>query len=338
MKHRKKILVTGGAGFIGTNLIKKLSKYYDPQNIICLDNFSTGQKSNAAMLEQQYGVEVIRHDIIQPIDLEVEQIYNLACPASPPSYQIDPIRTMEINVVGTLNLLRLAERNQARFFQASTSEVYGDPMVHPQTEDYWGNVNPNGIRSCYDEGKRAAETLCMDFYRQKGLQVRIARIFNTYGPAMDPKDGRVVSNFVMQALRNEPITIYGSGNQTRSFCYVDDLVNGIFGLMEKEGDLVGPINLGNPNEMSMNDLAQKIIALTNSSSKIEYHPLPKDDPEKRKPNIEKAFQELAWQPQVTLENGLAPTIEYFSQFTHNNESSNFVVLSKATQSQKAHIL
>lgn len=305
----KQILVTGGAGFLGSHLCERLLN--DGNSVICVDNYFTGSKRNIEHLLDNKNFEVIRQDVCFPLYLEVDQIYNLACPASPYYYQLDPIQTMKTSVLGAYNLLGLAKRTGAKILQASTSEVYGDPHVHPQTEDYWGNVNPIGIRSCYDEGKRAAETLFMDYNRAHGVKSKIVRIFNTYGPRMAEHDGRVVSNFIVQALRNEDITIYGTGTQTRSFCYVDDLINGFVKFMNLDSDVTGPINMGNPGEFTMLELATTIIAMTNSSSKITFMPLPQDDPKQRKPNITLANDLLNWNPTISLTNGLARTIEYF---------------------------
>ncbi|MGE0199794.1 MAG: UDP-glucuronic acid decarboxylase family protein [Candidatus Melainabacteria bacterium] len=306
----KRILVTGGAGFIGSHLIERLLN--QGNDVICLDNFFTGSKENIVHLMGHPYLELIRHDVTQPIWLEVDEIYNLACPASPVHYQYNPVKTVKTSVMGMINMLGLAKRTRAKVFQASTSEVYGDPEQHPQTEAYWGNVNPIGIRSCYDEGKRLAETLCMDYHRQSGVDVKLVRIFNTYGPRMAENDGRVVSNFIVQALQNQPITIYGEGQQTRSFCYVDDLVEGFLRMMERtEAGFTGPVNLGNPGEFTILELAEKIIELTGSSSEIERHPLPPDDPTQRRPDISLAKEKLNWQPTVSLENGLRKTIEYF---------------------------
>lgn len=305
---RRRILVTGGAGFIGSHLCEKLlAKNCD---VICVDNFFTGRKANINHLINDPYFEVIRHDITFPLYVEIDEIYNLACPASPVHYQFDPAQTTKTSVHGAINMLGLAKRIKAKILQASTSEVYGDPEEHPQTEEYWGNVNPIGLRSCYDEGKRCAETLFFDYYRQHNLDIRLARIFNTYGPNMHPNDGRVVSNFIMQSLQNKPITIYGDGNQTRSFCYVDDMVKGLIGLME-QNEVNGPINLGNPDEISIISLAKKIKQLTNSKSQIISKPLPQDDPKKRKPDISKAKNKLGWCPKISLDDGLIETISYF---------------------------
>lgn len=304
----KKILVTGGAGFIGNHLCRKLLA--DGNYVVCLDNFFTGLKKHIADLLDNPKFKLIEHDIINPIDIDCEQIYNLACPASPPHYQYDSVKTLKTSVLGILNMLELAKKYNATILQASTSEVYGNPLQHPQNETYWGNVNPIGVRSCYDEGKRAAETLMMDYHRQHNTDIRIVRIFNTYGPNMDPKDGRVVSNCIMQALNGEDITVYGDGSQTRSFCYVDDLVNGLILMMNKEG-ITGPVNLGNPSERTVLNLAEMIKKLTDSKSKIVFKPLPSDDPIKRKPDITLAKNELGWEPKIDIEDGLKNTIEYF---------------------------
>lgn len=304
-----RILITGGGGFIGSHLCERLLA--EGHDVICLDNFFTGSKENIRHLLDNHRFELIRHDIIEPILLEVDQVYNMACPASPIHYQYNPVKTTKTSVMGTINMLGLAKRVRARILQASTSEVYGDPEIHPQTESYWGNVNPIGIRSCYDEGKRVAETLMMDYHRQNGVEIRIARIFNTYGPRMAERDGRVVSNFTVQALKGEDITVYGDGSQTRSFCYVSDLVEGLIRLMNTDG-FTGPVNLGNPCETSILEFAERIIALTGSSSKIIFKPLPADDPRQRQPDITLAKEKLGWQPTVPLETGLRATIDYFS--------------------------
>ena len=304
-----KILVTGGAGFIGAHLCTRLIA--DGHEVICADNYFTGSKSNIAHLLGNYHFELMRHDITFPLYVEVDQIYNLACPASPIHYQFDPVQTTKTSVHGAINMLGLAKRVKARIFQASTSEVYGDPSVHPQTEDYWGNVNPIGPRSCYDEGKRCAETLFFDYHRQHKLDIRVARIFNTYGPGMHRNDGRVVSNFIVQALRGENITMYGDGAQTRSFCYVADMVDAMVRLMNNPENHPGPMNLGNPSEMSMLSLAEKIIAMTGSTSRIEFKPLPADDPRQRQPDISLARKILGWEPSTALESGLEQTIHYF---------------------------
>jgi len=301
-------LVTGGAGFIGSHLCERLIA--EGHEVVCLDNFFTGSKKNIGHLLDSHNFELIRHDITEPILLEVDRIYNLACPASPVHYQYNPVKTVKTSVMGTINMLGLAKRVRARILQASTSEVYGDPQIHPQTEDYWGNVNPIGIRSCYDEGKRVAETLMMDYHRQNGVDIRIIRIFNTYGPKMAEHDGRVVSNFITQALRGEDITVYGKGNQTRSFCYVTDLVDGIVKMMECE-NFTGPVNLGNPTETTILEFAERIIALTGSSSKIIFKPLPADDPKQRQPDIALATAKFGWKPTVPVEDGLRRPIDYF---------------------------
>jgi len=307
-----RILVTGGAGFIGSHLCERLVN--DGNEVICLDNFFTGRKTNIAHLLDNHAFELVRHDVTEPILLEVDQIYNLACPASPIHYQYNPIKTVKTNVMGTLNMLGMAKRVKARILQASTSEVYGDPVEHPQTESYNGNVNPIGLRSCYDEGKRVAETLMMDYHRQSGVDTRIVRIFNTYGERMLENDGRVVSNFIVQALRGRKLTIYGSGEQTRSFCYVSDLVEGLVRLMNTEGgDLHMPVNIGNPGEFTMNELAAEVGILTGRQIAIDYLPLPPDDPRQRQPNIERAKSLLGWEPTVPLRDGLHRTVEYFEQ-------------------------
>jgi UDP-glucuronate decarboxylase len=305
------ILVTGGAGFVGSHLCDRLIERGD--EVICLDNFFTGRKVNIEHLNGHPRFELIRHDIVHPVYLEVDQIYNLACPASPEAYQFNPIKTIKTSTVGMVNILGLAKRCRARVLQASTSEVYGDPTVHPQTEDYWGHVNPIGPRSCYDEGKRVAESLCINYHLAHAVEIRIVRIFNTYGPRMDPSDGRVISNFIMQALRGEPLTIYGDGSQTRSFCFVDDLVDGLMRLMDQD-EQTGPINIGNPNENSMLQLAESVLAATGSESKLIHLELPADDPKQRCPDISKAKQYLGWSPRVDLETGLAKTVEYYREF------------------------
>jgi len=303
-----RILVTGGAGFLGSNLCDRLLA--DGNEVICIDNFFTGRKSNIAHLIGNPSFELVRHDVIDPFKFEVDQIYNLACPASPPHYQYNAIKTVKTSVMGAINCLGLAKRTKARVFQASTSEVYGDPAVHPQPESYWGNVNPIGIRSCYDEGKRVAETLFMDYHRQNQVDIRIVRIFNTYGPRMHPDDGRVVSNFIVQALKGEDITIYGDGQQTRSFCYVDDLIEGFVRLMN-QNETIGPVNIGNPGEFTMLQLAEITLKLVGGKSKIVYRPLPTDDPKQRRPDITLARKVLKWEPAVQLEEGLQRTITYF---------------------------
>lgn len=306
----KTILITGGAGFIGSHLCEKLLN--EGNHIICLDNFFTGSRKNIEHLLDNRDFELIRHDIVEPILIEADEIYNLACPASPIHYQYNAIKTIKTSVLGVTNMLGLAKRARARILQASTSEVYGDPVIHPQKEDYWGNVNPIGIRSCYDEGKRVAETLMMDYHRQHKVDIKIVRIFNTYGPRMAENDGRVVSNFIVQALKGEDITIYGDGTQTRSFCYVDDLINGIVALMNKE-NFTGPVNIGNDGEYTIKELAEMIIELTNSNSKICYKPLPSDDPCKRRPDLTLARKELGYEPKVHVKDGLQKTIEYFAK-------------------------
>jgi UDP-glucuronate decarboxylase len=307
----KKILVTGGAGFLGSHLCDRLVE--QGHHVLCVDNYFTGSKKNIEHLLEHKNFEIIRQDVCFPLYVEVDEIYNLACPASPYYYQLDPIQTLKTSVLGAYNMLGLAKRTGAKILQTSTSEIYGDPNVHPQPEYYWGNVNPIGIRSCYDEGKRAAETLFMDYYRQHQVRIKIARIFNTYGPRMAANDGRVVSNFIVQALQGQDITIYGSGGQTRSFCYVDDLVDGIMRLMNSKDDVVGPINLGNPGEFTIKELAEKVITLTNSKSKVVTRPLPQDDPRQRKPDISLAKSHLDWEPDTNLESGLVKTIDYFSK-------------------------
>ena len=315
IKHQKyhRVLVTGGAGFIGSNLCDRLIK--EGNDVICLDNYFTGSKDNVRHLLHNDHFELVRHDVTEPYFAEVDQVYNLACPASPPFYQYDPIKTMQTSIYGAMNMLGLAKRTGAKILQSSTSEVYGDPAMHPQEESYWGNVNPIGIRSCYDEGKRGAETLCMDYNRQNGVRVKIIRIFNTYGPRMNPYDGRVVSNFIVQALKGEDITIYGDGSQTRSFQYIDDLIEGMIRMMnDTPDDFTGPVNIGNPEEFTMLELAEKVISIVGSKSKIVYKPLPFDDPKKRKPNIELAKEKLnGWEPKINLEDGLKKTIKYFEE-------------------------
>ncbi len=305
-----RILITGGAGFLGSHLSDRLIA--QGHEVVCMDNFFTGRKRNIRHLLEHPDFELLRHDVIDPFKIEVDQIYNLACPASPIHYQFNAIKTIKTSVMGAINCLGLAKRTKARVFQASTSECYGDPYVHPQPEQYWGNVNPIGIRSCYDEGKRCAETLFMDYHRQNDVDIRIVRIFNTYGPRMCPDDGRVVSNFIVQALRGDAITIYGEGQQTRSFCYCDDLISGFLKLMNQE-EIIGPVNMGNPGEFTILELAQKVIAQTGSSSKIIYESLPQDDPKQRQPDIQLAREKLNWEPTLNLEEGLKPTIEYFDQ-------------------------
>lgn len=313
-----RILVTGGAGFLGSHLCERLLN--EDNEVICLDNFFTGRKENIKHLLDDYRFELIRHDITEPIFLEVDQIYNLACPASPVHYQYNPVKTVKTSVMGAINMLGLAKRVKARIFQASTSEVYGDPLIHPQTEDYWGNVNCNGLRACYDEGKRVAETLFMDYRRQNGVDTRIVRIFNTYGPRMLENDGRVVSNFIVQALRGEELTIYGTGEQTRSFCYVDDLIEGFIRLMNTESeDIHRPVNIGNPGEFTMNELAQEVAKAAGKDIKITHLPLPKDDPKQRKPNIERAQRLLGWSPTIHLAEGLKKTVAYFAERLENSK-------------------
>jgi len=307
----KRILITGGAGFIGSHLSERLLD--QGHEVLCVDNFYTGARRNVAHLLDNPRFELMRHDVTFPLFVEVDEIYNLACPASPIHYQYDPVQTTKTSVHGAINMLGLAKRRKAKIFQASTSEVYGDPTVHPQPEEYWGNVNPIGFRSCYDEGKRCAETLFFDYRRQHGLRIKVARIFNTYGPRMHPNDGRVVSNFVVQALKGEAITLYGEGTQTRSFCYVDDLVEGFIRLMNTGDEITGPINLGNPGEFTIRQLAEMVVELTGSKSKIEYRPLPQDDPQQRQPDIIKARQILSWEPTIPLREGLTKTIAYFDQ-------------------------
>ncbi|HBS27101.1 MAG TPA: NAD-dependent dehydratase [Gammaproteobacteria bacterium] len=310
-ESRKRILITGGAGFLGSHLSDKLLA--QGHEVLCVDNFFTGTKRNIDHLHDNPRFEFIRHDVTFPLFVEVDEIYNLACPASPIHYQHDPVQTTKTSVHGAINMLGLAKRLNARILQASTSEVYGDPQVHPQTEDYWGHVNPIGIRSCYDEGKRCAETLFFDYHRQHGLEIKVARLFNTYGPRMHPNDGRVVSNFIVQALQNQPITIYGEGDQSRSFCYVDDLVNVLVKLMESPADITGPINTGNPNEFTIKQLAEKVIELTGSKSELIFEALPSDDPTQRQPDITQAREKLGWEPVIQLEEGLKHTISYIDE-------------------------
>lgn len=305
----KRILVTGGAGFIGSHLCRRLLK--QGNQVICMDNFYTGSRENVADLINNPDFAIIDHDVTVPIAVRTDEIYNLACPASPVHYQKDPVNTIKTSVLGIINMLDLAKANDAKLLQASTSEVYGDPLVHPQPEIYWGNVNPIGMRACYDEGKRCAETLCFDYCRQYDLNIKVVRIFNTYGPNMHPNDGRVVSNFIVQSLKNENITIYGKGDQTRSFCYVDDLVDGLIRMMALEKGFIGPVNLGNPGEFTILELAEKVLGLTKSRSKLVFQPLPPDDPRQRKPDITVAAQKLSWLPVVNLDNGLKETIAYF---------------------------
>jgi UDP-glucuronate decarboxylase len=308
---RKRVLVTGGAGFLGSHLCERLVA--DGHDVVCVDNFYTGTRENVLALHGHPRFEAIRHDVTFPLYVEVDEIYNLACPASPIHYQFDPVQTTKTSVHGAINMLGLAKRVKARILQASTSEVYGDPEMHPQREEYWGNVNPIGPRSCYDEGKRCAETLFFDYWRQHGLRIKVARIFNTYGPRMHPNDGRVVSNFIVQALRNEPITLYGDGRQTRSFCYVTDLIDGLVRLMGTEDAVTGPMNLGNPVEFTIGELARRVIELTGSRSAIEHRPLPTNDPRQRRPDISLAREALGWQPTVALDEGLRHTIAYFER-------------------------
>ncbi|ROT99104.1 UDP-glucuronic acid decarboxylase family protein [Histidinibacterium lentulum] len=310
---RKRILVTGGAGFLGSHLIDRLLE--QGHEILCLDNLFTGTKRNIDHLHNHPRFEFLRHDVTFPLYVEVDEIYNLACPASPIHYQHDPVQTTKTSVHGAINMLGLAKRLKCKIFQASTSEVYGDPSVHPQPEEYWGNVNPIGPRSCYDEGKRCAETLFFDYHRQHGLEIKVARIFNTYGPRMHHADGRVVSNFIVQALQSKDITVYGDGSQTRSFCYVDDLVEGFISLMESPTEVTGPINLGNPGEFTIRELAEKVVAMTGSKSQIAYRALPQDDPKQRRPDIDRAKALLDWEPTVPLEKGLDSTIAYFSNLS-----------------------
>ncbi|MBF9046474.1 NAD-dependent epimerase/dehydratase family protein [Rhodobacterales bacterium LSUCC0031] len=309
MKTDDRVLVTGGAGFIGSHLCERLVAAGD--EVLCVDNFFTGRRANVASLLGHPNFEIMRHDITCPLFVEVDRIFNLACPASPIHYQFDPVQTTKTSVHGAINMLGLAKRVRAKILQASTSEVYGDPEVHPQPEEYWGRVNPIGVRACYDEGKRCAETLFFDYYRQHNVAIKVIRIFNTYGPRMHPNDGRVVSNFIVQALQNQDITIYGRGEQTRSFCYVDDLIDGMLKMMDSDADLVGPINMGNPRELSIIQLAETVLSLVGGRSKLVFKPLPKDDPKQRQPDISKAKSSLGWEPQVSLEDGLARTIDYF---------------------------
>ena len=314
---KKRILVTGGAGFIGSHLSEKLLG--DGHEVVCVDNFFTGTKDNIKHLLENHNFEIVRHDICFPLYVEVDEVYNLACPASPIHYQFDPVQTTKVNVLGSINMLGLAKRLKIRIFQASTSEVYGNPTVHPQTETYWGHVNTIGPRACYDEGKRCAETLFFDYYRQHKMDIKVARIFNTYGPRMHPNDGRVVSNFIMQALHNKDISVFGDGSQTRSFCYVDDMVEGIIRMMNTPKGFTGPVNLGNPSEVSILELGRLIIAITGSSSRMIYKPLPQDDPERRRPNITLAQEKLGWEPTVALEDGIRKTIEYFEEIIKAQE-------------------
>ncbi|HEY4147054.1 UDP-glucuronic acid decarboxylase family protein [Pinirhizobacter sp.] len=310
-RDTQKVLVTGGAGFLGSHLCDRLVDA--GADVLCLDNLYTGTKKNVAHLHDRTNFEFVRHDVTMPLYVEIDRIFNLACPASPIHYQYDPVQTTKTSVHGAINMLGLAKRLRARILQASTSEVYGDPEVHPQKEEYWGRVNPIGIRSCYDEGKRCAETLFFDYRRQHNLEIKVVRIFNTYGPRMNPHDGRVVSNFIVQALKGEDITIYGDGSQTRSFCYVDDLIEAMLRMMDTRADFTGPVNIGNPGEFTMLELAEKILSLVGSTSKIVYQPLPQDDPRQRQPDISLAKSELDWQPKVSLEDGLKETISYFKR-------------------------
>jgi UDP-glucuronate decarboxylase len=316
-KNHVRVLVTGGAGFLGSHLCEYLLR--DGCDVLCVDNFYTGTKGNIVHLVGDPYFELLRHDITFPLFVEVDEVYNLACPASPIHYQNDPVQTTKVNVHGSINMLGLAKRLKAKILQASTSEVYGNPSIHPQVEDYWGNVNPIGPRACYDEGKRCAETLFFDYYRQHRLKIKVARIFNTYGPRMHPNDGRVVSNFILQALRGEPITIFGNGSQTRSFCYVDDMVKGLSLLMKTPDEVTGPVNLGNPEEHSILEIAQKVLKLTGSKSKIIFEPLPQDDPEKRRPDISSAEKVLGWFPKIGLEEGLPRTIDYFDNLLRSSK-------------------
>ena len=311
MHERKRVLVTGGAGFLGSFLCERLLA--DGYEVLCVDNYFTGSRENIAHLLDDRNFEVMRHDVTFPLYVEVDEIYNLACPASPIHYQFDPVQTVKTSVHGAINVLGLAKRTKAKVFQASTSEVYGNPSIHPQPESYWGNVNPTGPRACYDEGKRCAETLFFDYHRQYGVRIRVARIFNTYGPRMNPNDGRVVSNFIVQALRNEPVTIYGEGTQTRSFCYVDDLIEGFVRLMKADDDVTGPINFGNPGEFTVRELAEMVIEMTGSRSRIEFKALPQDDPLQRKPDITKAREKFGWHPTIPLAEGLEKTIAFFEK-------------------------
>ena len=321
MHIRKRIMITGGAGFLGSHLCERLIK--EDFDVLCVDNFFTGTKDNILHLLENPHFEVIRHDVTFPLYVEVDEIYNLACPASPIHYQFDPVQTTKTSVHGAINMLGLAKRVKAKILQASTSEVYGDPEIHPQPESYWGRVNPIGVRSCYDEGKRCAETLFFDYYRQHNLNIKVVRIFNTYGPKMHPNDGRVVSNFIVQALKNEDITVYGDGSQTRSFCYVDDLIDGLVKMMNSKNGFTGPVNMGNSTEFSILELAEKIIYIIGSRSKIIHKPLPNDDPKQRKPDITLAKQKLDWEPKVKLEDGLVKTIEYFKELLTQVSHLNF---------------
>jgi UDP-glucuronate decarboxylase len=314
----KRVMVTGGAGFLGSHLCERLLA--DGHDVLCVDNFYTGRRANVAHLLDNANFEVMRHDITFPLYVEVDEIFNLACPAAPIHYQFDPVATTKVSVHGAINMLGLAKRTKAKIFQASTSEVYGDPLVHPQTEDYWGNVNPIGLRSCYDEGKRCAETLFFDYHRQHHVDIKVARIFNTYGPRMHINDGRVVSNFIVQALKNEDITIYGDGSQTRSFCYCEDMIEGFVRFMNCPEEIIGPMNLGNPVEFTIQELAEKIVDMTGSNSKLVYKPLPSDDPRQRQPEINFARQALDWEPHIDLTAGLEPTIRYFDEVLKNSQA------------------
>jgi len=309
LHHQRRILITGGAGFLGSHLCDRLVA--EGHDILCLDNFFTGTRRNISHLLGNPNFELIRHDLVQPIFLEVDEIYNLACPASPIHYQYNPVKTIKTSVMGAINMLGLAKRVKAKILQASTSEIYGNPTVHPQKEDYWGNVNTIGLRSCYDEGKRCAETLFFDYHRQNKVNIRVVRIFNTYGPRMHPNDGRVISNFIVQALKNQDITVYGQGTQTRAFCYVDDLIEGLIRMMNGPDDFIGPLNLGNPDEFSILEIAEMIVRLTSSRSRIMFKPLPQDDPLQRQPDIDLARNRLDWEPKLNLEEGLKKTIKYF---------------------------
>ena len=315
MHLSQRILVTGGAGFIGSYICERLLER--GAEVLAVDNYFTGARANITHLLDNPRFEMMRHDVTIPLVVEVDEIYNLACPASPIHYQFDPVQTTKTSVHGAINMLGLAKRTKAKILQASTSEVYGDPEIHPQTEEYWGNVNPIGTRSCYDEGKRCAETLFFDYHRQHGTRIKVARIFNTYGPRMHPNDGRVVSNFIMQALRGEDITLYGEGNQTRSFCYVDDLVRGLISLMDSPDDVTGPINIGNPGEFTIRELAELVIETVGSKSKLVHRPLPSDDPKQRQPDITKARETLGWEPTIALKDGLVKTVAYFERFVEN---------------------
>jgi UDP-glucuronate decarboxylase len=325
-ESRKRIIVTGGAGFLGSHLIDRLLE--NGHEVLCVDNLFTGTKRNMDHLHNHPRFEFMRHDVTFPLYVEADEIYNLACPASPIHYQHDPVQTTKTSVHGAINMLGLAKRLKCRILQASTSEVYGDPVIHPQTEEYWGNVNPIGPRSCYDEGKRCAETLFFDYHRQHRLEIKVARIFNTYGPRMHPADGRVVSNFIIQALNNEPITIYGDGYQSRSFCYVDDLIEGLVRLMDSPSELTGPVNLGNPSELTMRELAELILSETGSSSPLITLPLPQDDPKQRQPNISVAEARLGWKPKVSLREGLKPTVEHFRSFVGHDRSTTMLLWHK----------